>query len=56
MIHTGIGHRQVTSFLSVMNIKSPHHDTVKAMEREVGQAIEKVARDSVSSALQVRID
>ena len=56
MINAGIGARQVTSLLSTLNIKAPHHSTLKIREREVGKALEEVALVSVDEALLVRIN
>ncbi|XP_070538473.1 uncharacterized protein [Ptychodera flava] len=51
MLHAGIGERQINKFLTVLNMKAIHHKSLKKSEREVGKAIENVAKESVRRAL-----
>ncbi|XP_053390403.1 uncharacterized protein LOC128553297 [Mercenaria mercenaria] len=50
MIHAGIGHSHVCSFLSALGIPSIHHKCLKRMERTIGHVVEQTARDSCAQA------
>jgi len=51
MYHTGIGVTSMQSFMSVLEIPSPHHSTMKRREREILKPIQDVAANSCHSAL-----
>jgi len=55
MIHTGIGETQLNNLLTTMNLPSITKTTLKAREREIGKAIEKVTQKSVKQALEEEI-
>ncbi|XP_061194397.1 uncharacterized protein LOC133202576 [Saccostrea echinata] len=46
MLHAGIGQKKVSMLLSVLNIPSMCHKTLKKTEREVGKALKEVAKKS----------
>ena len=51
MIHAGIGVQQVNNFLTTINMPGITSKGLKALENEVGQAIEKVASESAQKWL-----
>jgi hypothetical protein len=46
MLHAGIGEKKLEMLLSVLNIPPLSKTSLKISEREVGQAVEDVARNS----------
>jgi hypothetical protein len=46
MLQAGIGQRKTSVLLSILNIPSMCHTTLKKTEREVGKALEKIAKKS----------
>ncbi|XP_061173701.1 uncharacterized protein LOC133182871 [Saccostrea echinata] len=46
MLHAGISQKKVLMLLSVLNIPSMCHKTLKKTEREVGKALEEMAKKS----------
>ena len=55
MLHAGIGVTHVNALLTSRNLPAVGQNTLKATEREVGSAIEAVARNSCLEGLQLRI-
>ena len=53
MLHAGIGPSHVNSLLTSINLPAVAENTLKAREREIGPVIEKVAKESCETALQV---
>ncbi|KAJ7388264.1 hypothetical protein OS493_038886, partial [Desmophyllum pertusum] len=53
MLHAGIGPTHANALLTSINLPAIGQNTLKAREREVGPAIEKVARKSCEDALEV---
>ena len=53
MFHAGIGRSHVNSLLTSINLPAVAENTLKAREREIGPVIEKVAKESCETALQV---
>jgi len=53
MLHVGIGPSHVNSLLTSINRPAIAENTLKARKREIGPVIEKVARESCETALQV---
>lgn len=53
MLHAGIGPTHVNALLSSINLPAIGQNTLKAREREIGPAIEKVAVKSCEQALEV---
>ncbi|CAA3032911.1 maternal exuperantia-like, partial [Olea europaea subsp. europaea] len=51
-LDTGIGHEQINSWLTAVNIPAIMHSTIKRAERFVGPAVEEVARESCRDAIQ----
>ena len=51
MAHSGIGGRQVNSFLSALNIPSVSNTLISQREKEMGHAMESVANASVEEKL-----
>ena len=51
MIHAGMGAQYVNSFLTTMNIPPLHHKTMKKREREIGNAVDSIAKKSCLDAL-----
>ena len=51
MLHAGIGPTHVNSLLTSLNVPAVGKNTLKAREREVGQAVEKLAKRSCEDAL-----
>ena len=45
-LNAGIGHTHLSTITAALDIPSMNHVTYKAREREVGNAIEKVAAES----------
>lgn len=56
MLHSAIGERKVSNLLSTMNISSCSKATLKKREREMGQAVEDIARSSCADAAVRRKD
>lgn len=52
MLHAGIGPSHVNALLTSINIPSVGQNTFKAREREVGPAIEEVAKASCEEAME----
>ena len=53
MLHAGIGVTHVNALLTSINLPAVGQNTLKAREREVGPAIEAVARNSCLEGLQL---
>lgn len=53
MLHAGIGPSHVNALLTSINIPPVSQSTFKAREREVGPAIEEVAKASCEEAMEV---
>ena len=53
MLHAGIGVTHVNALLTSINLAAVGENTLKAREREVGPAIEAVARNSCLEGLQM---
>lgn len=53
MLHAGIGPCHVNALLTSINIPPVSQSTFKAREREVGPAIEEVAKTSCKEAMEV---
>ena len=51
-LHAGIGHTHLSALTSTLNIPSMTHVTFKTREREVGQAVENVAKNSCAKIRQ----
>ena len=45
-LHSGMGNTHLNNLLSTMNVPTMNHNLFKRREREVGNALEKVATDS----------
>lgn len=45
-LHAGMGNTHLNNLLSTMNIPTMNHRLFKRREREVGNAVENVARES----------
>jgi hypothetical protein len=56
MVHSGMGERQVNSFLSSLNIPAVSHKTISRRQKEMGTVVESVARDSTEMALTEEIE
>ena len=52
MLHASIGHTHVESFLSTIEVPTPHHKSLKDREREVYPHIRNVATASCRQALK----
>ena len=55
-IDNGIGYTHVNNFLMTLNIPTINRSPYKRREREIGHAIEEVAANSCSMALENEID
>ncbi|XP_066583924.1 uncharacterized protein [Prorops nasuta] len=55
-LHAGLGHTQVEKLFSVCNLPVPTSKTFKRREREVGIAVEKIAKDSCRKATKLERD
>lgn len=53
MIDSGLGERQVNSFLSMLDVPTVSQTTLKKYERFVGLGIEEVARDSCLESIRI---
>lgn len=53
MLHAGIGVTHVNALLTSINLPAMGQNTLKTREREVGPAIEAVARNSCLEGLQL---
>ena len=51
MLHSGLGHRQITSFMAAIEIEGLHHKSMKRREKEVEPHVLSVAKESCSDAL-----
>ena len=51
-LHAGIGHTHLSAMTSTLNIPSMNHVTFKTREREVGKAVERVARNSCAKFIE----
>ncbi|VDI48874.1 Hypothetical predicted protein, partial [Mytilus galloprovincialis] len=56
MVHTGIGGRQVNSFLTALNIPPVSNTLLSARQKESGSAIETVAETTIAECLSQEID
>lgn len=57
MVHTGIGGRQVNTFLTALNIPSVSNTIIHgARQKESGSAIETVAEKTMAACLSEEID
>ena len=56
MLHAGIGHTTLTKLMTALNITSARLGTLKKHERHVGNALEKVAKESCKSAIRLEKD
>lgn len=54
MLHAGIGPTHVNALMTSTNLPAIGQNTLEAREREVGPAIEKVARKSCEDTLERR--
>ena len=52
MIHAGVGVSQMNSILAALNIPAVQHKLINQRQTEVGQAVEKVANDSILDSLK----
>jgi hypothetical protein len=55
MVHSGIGGRQVNSFLSALNIPPVSNTLLSKREKEMGSAMECVAQASVMENLSEEV-
>lgn len=53
MLHAGIGQKKVSMLLTVLNIPSLCHKSLKRTGREVGQALEEVAKKSCDDVVAI---
>ncbi|XP_056013520.1 uncharacterized protein LOC130052467 [Ostrea edulis] len=51
MVHSGLGERQVNSFLSSLNIPAVSHKTISPRQTEMGTIVQSVASESTEMAL-----
>jgi len=51
MLHTGLGEKHVSTFLSALEIPSLHHKTMKQREREMGRHFIDTAKASCAAQL-----
>lgn len=51
-LHTGIGLTEANAFLSTVNLPPVDHKLLKRYEREIGCAVESVAKKIFEAALQ----
>lgn len=51
-LHAGVGHTHLSAITSTLNIPSMTHVTFKTREREVGHAVENVAKNSCAKIRQ----
>ncbi|XP_056004761.1 uncharacterized protein LOC125659810 isoform X2 [Ostrea edulis] len=56
MVHSGLGERQVNSFLSSLNIPAVSHKTISRRQTEMGTVVQSVARESTEMALMEEIE
>ena len=56
MLNCGLGECQVNNLLSALNIPSISASSLKAREREVGEQIQEMAKDSCGKHLQEEAD
>ena len=52
-LHAGMGYTHLNNLLSTMNVPTMNHNLCKRREREVGNALEKVATDSCKFKLNL---
>ena len=52
MLHAGIGPTHVNALLTSINLPPVGQNTLKAREREIGPAIESVAKKSCEEAIE----
>ncbi|XP_044167665.1 uncharacterized protein LOC114976984 [Acropora millepora] len=52
MLHAGIGATHVNALLTSVNLPAVHENTLKAREREIGPALEKIAKRSCKNAIE----
>ena len=52
-LHAGIGHTHLSNLLSTMNIPTMNMVLFKTREREIGKAVEEVARESCECSLEL---
>ena len=51
MLHAGIGATHVNALLTSINLPTVHENTLKAREREIRPALEKIAKRSCKNAI-----
>lgn len=51
MLHAGMGPTHVNALLTSLNVPAVGANTIKAREREIGSAVEKIAKRSCTEAL-----
>lgn len=56
MLHAGIGPTHVNALLTSLNLPAVNEKTMKSREREVGPAIETIAKKSCEEALKAEKD
>lgn len=52
MIHAGIGATHVNALLTSINLPAVHENTLKARERGIGPALEKIAKRSCKNVIE----
>ena len=55
MLHSGIGHRQIESFMSVLEIPVLAPSTMKRREKEIASYVETMAVESCAKALREEV-
>ena len=53
-LHAGLGNTHLNNLLVTMNVPTMNHNLFKIREREVGNALEKVATDSCKFNLNLK--
>ena len=56
MFHTGIGGRQVNTFLTTLNIPQVSNTLLSTRQKESGKAFENVAETSMAESLSEEIE
>ena len=52
MLHAGRGATHVNALLTSINLPAVHENTLKARKREIGPALEKIAKRSCKNAIE----
>ena len=52
MLHAGLGHRNMVSFLSTVEVRGLHHSSLKSQERHIGPHLQTLAEQSCERALR----